>query len=174
MNALKHFFYVTLFVFLTACGSGGYSFTGGDIGDAKTISIAFFANNADLVQPQLSQIFTEKLRDIYLQQTRLELVKNSGDMEIEGSIVGYDIQPLNAQAADPNSFTQQVAQTRISVTVNVIFTNQKEPEKSFEQRFNRFADFNADQEISAVEVELLNQISQELSENILNQSIGNW
>jgi hypothetical protein len=158
---------------LVAC-SGGYSFTGGDVGDAQTISIAFFPNNAALVQPQLSQIFTEKLRDIFLQQTRLELVKRDGDMDIEGSIIGYDIQPLNAQASDPNSFTQQVAQTRISVTVNVIFTNVKDPDKSFEQRFNRFADFPSDQELSTVEVELLDQISQELSENILNQAIGDW
>lgn len=170
---MKSAFYILSIALLSAC-SGGYSFTGGDVGDAETISVAFFANNADLVQPQLSQIFTEKLRDIFLQQTRLELVKTNADMEIEGSIVGYDIQPLNAQASNPNSFTQDVAQTRISVTVNVIFTNQKDPEKSFEQRFNRFADFDSSLDITSVEGELLIQISQELSENILNQSIGNW
>ncbi len=161
------------FIFLSAC-SGGYSFTGGDVGNANTISIDFFPNNADLVQPQLSQIFTEALRDRFVRQTRLELISSEGDMMFEGSIVDYSIQPLNVQAQNEGEFAGQVAQTRISVTVNVIFTNKLEPDKSFERTFNRFADFPSDQELSAVEVELLNQISQELTENIFNESVGNW
>lgn len=153
---------------LTACG--GYSFTGGDVGDAKSVSIAFFPNYADLVQPQLSQTFTEKLRDIFVQQTSLELRERAGDLQFEGSIVGYSIKPISAQASDLG----QVAQNRLTIEVNVIFTNTLEDKKSFEKRFSRFEDFDANADISAVEEELIETVTQQLAENILNQSIGNW
>ena len=167
MKKILAFFSLAL---LIASCNWGYSFTGGDVGDAKTISIDFFQNNASLVQPQLSQTFTETLRDIFVQQTPLELQERNGDLHFEGSIVDYRIEPINAQADDFGA----AAQTRLTVTVNVIFTNKLEPKKSFEQRFSRFADFDASEELSSVEGVLLEQISQELSENILNQSIGSW
>lgn len=155
---------------LTSCGTGGYSFTGVDQGDAKTVSIDFFPNNADLVKPQLSQVFTEKLRDIFVQQTRLELLSRGGDLQFSGSIVRYTIEPINAQASDIGA----VAQNRLTIDVNVIFINTLEPEKDFEEKFTRFVDFDADADINAIEEELHDQVSQELSENILNRAIGDW
>lgn len=156
-------------VLLKACG-GGYSFTGGDVGDAKTVRIDFFPNNAELIKPQLSQIFTEKLRDIFVQQTPLELVNREGDMQFEGSIIRYTIDPINAQASDLGS----VAQNRLTVEVNVLFTNTKDEKASFEKKFSRFVDFDADADINQLEAELHDQVCQELAENILNQAIGNW
>lgn len=161
--------YLGLALIFPAC-TGGYSFTGGDVGDAKTISIDFFPNYSELVKPELSQTFTETLRDIFVQQTPLELVQRNGDMHFEGSIVSYRVEPVNAQA----NAQATVAQTRLTIEVNVIFTNRLEPDKSFEQKFSRFDDFSADQDISAVEDELHEKLSQELAENILNQAIGNW
>lgn len=154
---------------LAAC-SGGYSFTGGDVGAAKTVSVDFFPNYAELVQPQLSQIFTEKLRDIFIRQTPLELVERGGDLHFEGSIVEYNIKPISAQASDIG----QVAQNRLTISVNVIYRNKLDESKNFEQRFSRFEDFDANADISAVEGELIEVITQQLAENILNQSIGNW
>jgi hypothetical protein len=166
---MKRVFALVFVLALAAC-SGGYSFTGGDVGNAKTISIQFFPNYADLVKPQFSQIFTEKLRDIFVQQTPLELVERNGDLQFEGSIISYTIEPLNAQAGNEAN----VAQNRLSVTVNAIYTNGLEPDKSFEKKFTRFVDFDANADINSVEATLHEQVSQELAENILNQSIGNW
>lgn len=157
---------------LSSCGV--YSFTGGDVGDAKTVSIQYFQNYAKLVNPRLSQVFTEKLRDIFTQQTPLELVQNQGDLQFEGSIVGYDISPINVQAESEGNLGGSVAQNRLTITVNVIYTNTLDKKKSFEQKFSRYADFDANADISTVEDDLIDQISQELAENILNQSIGNW
>lgn len=160
--------FLLLFAAMVACG--GYSFTGGDVGDAQTVSIDFFPNTADLVKPQLSQIFTEKLRDIFVQQTPLELVRRNGDMQFSGEIVRYTIEPINAQASDLGT----VAQNRLTVDVNVIFINTLDPDKGFEERFTRFVDFDATQDITSIEDELHDQVSQELSENILNRAIGDW
>ena len=155
--------------FITAC-SGGYSLAGIDTGEAKTISVAFFPNNASLVQPELSQKFTEALRDIFVRQTSLELTNRNGDLTFEGAITDYRVEPINAQASEFGA----VAQNRITVVVNVIFTNKTEPKNNFENNFSRFADFDASKSLSEVESELLDQITTELAENILNQSIGNW
>ena len=150
--------------------TGGYSFIGGDTGSAKTVSVDFFPNNSNLVQPELSQKFTEALKDIFVRQTNLELKSRNGDLHFEGAITGYNVQPINAQARDLGS----VAQNRLTVNVNVIFTNKLDPEKDFERSFSRFADFDSSNNLSDVESELIDQITAELAENILNAAIGDW
>lgn len=163
-------FLIALSLFSLSACTGGYSFTGGDPGSAKTVSIAFFPNNSNLVQPELSQKFTEALRDIFVRQTSLELITRNGDMSFEGAIIDYNVQPINAQASDIGA----VAQNRLTVTVNVIFTNSTDTKKNFEKNFSRFADFDSSQNLTDVESELLDQITTELAENILNQAIGDW
>ena len=56
-------------------GCGAYSFTGGSTGDAKTLQIDFFPNQAPLVEPSLSQSFTQGLQDLFTRQTNLTLTK---------------------------------------------------------------------------------------------------
>ena len=67
---------VASLLLLTSCfaitGCDVYSFTGASISpEIKTISIASFPNQASLVQPSLSQVFTEKLKDKFVSQTNL-------------------------------------------------------------------------------------------------------
>ena len=61
-------------VTLTGC-SVKYTFSGASIPPAaKTISIAYFPNNAAMVAPILSSTLTEALQDRFSRQTRLQLV----------------------------------------------------------------------------------------------------
>jgi hypothetical protein len=159
--------FLVLLTALTSC-SGGYTFTGGDVGDAKTISVANFPNYSDLFQPNLSLTFTEAVRDIFVQQTRLELISRDGDMQIEGEIVEYKVDPVNAQA------DATVAQNRLTITVQVRFTNTLEELKSYDKKFSRYREFDATQNLADVEEELIGEINQELAENILNAAIANW
>tara|TARA_R110002096_G_scaffold276109_3_gene470034 strand:- start:93940 stop:94440 length:501 start_codon:yes stop_codon:yes gene_type:complete len=163
-------FIIVISLFSMVSCTGGYSFIGGDTGSAKTVSVDFFPNNSNLVQPELSQKFTEALKDIFVRQTNLELKSRNGDLHFEGAITGYNVQPINAQASDLGS----VAQNRLTVNVNVIFTNKLDPEKDFERSFSRFADFDSSNNLSDVESELIDQITAELAENILNAAIGDW
>ena len=67
---------------LTAC-SISYKFNGASIDytKVKSISIKDFPNQASFIPyPPLAQVFTEGLKDIYVRQTRLSLVKNNGDL----------------------------------------------------------------------------------------------
>ncbi len=165
--AFKILWRLSLSFLVIAC-TGGYSFTGGDVGNAKTISVAQFPNYSELFQPNLSQNFTEALRDIFVQQTRLSLVPRDGDLQFEGEISDYKIDPINAQA------DATVAQNRLTVVVKVRFTNLTDNTKNFDQSFSRFRDFDASLNLADIEEDLIREINQELVENILNAAIANW
>ena len=79
-------------VLLSGCAIS-YKFNGANINYQTThsISIADFPNNAAMVNPSLSTNLTEGIRDLYMRQTRLEVLRKGGDLELEGEIVGYDI-----------------------------------------------------------------------------------
>jgi len=154
-------------ILLVAC-TGGYSFSGGDVGGAKTITILQFPNYAPLINPTLSQEFTEGLRDIFIVRTDLVAEREDGDLIFEGSIQDYRIQYISAQANETS------AQNRLTITVNVVFTNQLEPDKSFESKFSRFKDYNSDQSLSEVEASLVSEMVEELAEDIFNRSVVNW
>ena len=81
---------ITLF---TSCGI--YSFTGASIPpNTKTVSVQYFPNKAANIQPSLSQIFTEKLKDAFVEQTNLILSDYDGDLAFSGYISKYQIKPI--------------------------------------------------------------------------------
>jgi hypothetical protein len=152
---------------LTGC-RGGYSFTGGNVGEAKSIHVGFFDNNAQIVNPEMSQIVTEGIKDIFVQQTSLSLVDGPADMDVRGSIVEYSLKPQAARGPS------EVAQMRFTIGLKVAFENVLEPKNNFDQRFNRYRDYDADLNFSDIETELADDIIRELTEDILNRSIANW
>ena len=143
------------------------SLNAGDAGNAKTISLAFFNNNASLVQPTLSQSFTEDLRNFFQTQSRLSLVPKSGDLQIQGSITDYRVSPVGIS-------NNAAASNRLTIVVKVSFSNKLDPEKDFEQSFSRFADFPASQNLSSVEQDLIKEINQQLAQDIFNKALINW
>lgn len=161
---------IALLVFIATASLVGckISFTGASIPpDAKTISVSFFPNNAAVVQPTLSQSFTEALRDIFISQTTLSLIGSNGDLSFEGAITDYRVSPVAIQADVASS-------NRLSVTVNVIFTNKKDPTKDFEQNFTRFVDFPSSQNLTSIEAELIRQVNEQLVQDIFNKAVINW
>ena len=154
-------------VLLSACGI--YSFTGASIShDVETVSVAYFPNNAPMVQPTLSNTFTESLKDKFISQTTLDLLNDNGDLHFEGSITGYKVKPIAIQA------NETAAQNRLTVSIKVAFTNAFDEENNFSKSFSRFADYSSTQDLSAVETQLIEQIVGELTEDIFNKAVANW
>lgn len=160
--------FIALAALVFASCKGGYSFTGGNVGDAKSIFVGFFDNNAQIVNPEMSQIVTESIKDIFVQQTSLELNDGPSDMEVSGAITEYSLRPQAARGPS------EVAQMRFTIAVNVEFTNRLEPKNDFSQRFSRYRDYDADLNFSDIETELSEEIIKELTEDILNRAIANW
>ncbi|MDZ7743525.1 MAG: LptE family protein [Bacteroidota bacterium] len=135
---------------------------------AKTISIQHFPNNARFVEPTLSQQFTDDLKDKFVSQTDLTLVNNNGDLQLDGEITGYTVNPV-AITGD-----QTAALNRLEITVRVRYTNTLEESKDFDQKFSRYEDFPSTENQSSVQQGLIEQINKMLVEDIFNKAVVNW
>lgn len=162
---------IVIFISLvsTMFGCGVYSFTGASIPpQATTYSVEYFPNNAPLVQPTLSQVFTDALKDKFSNQTNLRLTNGVGDLHLEGSITGYSIQPQAIGADD------RAAQNRLTITIRVTFLNEFQPENDFEQNFSRYYDYDSQRSLAEVENEAIEIIVEALVEDIFNRAVVNW
>ena len=169
---MKHSRFLILFfcaLGLQSC-SISYKFNGASIDYSKIRSIAIseFLNNAALVYPALSADLTQGIRDIYQRQTRLEVSRKSGDLELEGEITGYALTPM-AISADSYS-----AETKLTITVKVRFTNNVNPEESFDKTYSAYQTFESSQMLSDVQEELCNLMIKEIAENIYNDTVARW
>ena len=151
------------------CHSCGiYSFSGASIpAEAKTVSVAYFPNHAQLVNPLLSNNLTNALRDAMTNQTTLDMVESGGDIAFEGEITDYKTTPVAITG-------QTAAMNRLTVTVNVRFSNRLDESKDFESSFSRYEDYPSDQDLTAVQESLTATIVDQLVEDIFNKALVNW
>jgi hypothetical protein len=154
---------------LVSC-SISYKFNGASIDytKTKTISIVDFPNTAELVYPPLTQVFGEGLRDAYSKQTRLQLLKKGGDLHIEGEITGYQLTPM---AIGTDSYA---AETKLTMTVKVRFTNNKNPEDDFEKSYSASQIFPSTTMLTAVQADLAKTMVADIVDNIYNDTVAKW
>jgi hypothetical protein len=166
---LRNYIIVFLCGIVAVCCKPTVSLSGATIPpEAKTVSVGFFTNNTTLGAPSLSQRFTEKLRDVVSQQTRLALIKQNADLQFEGYIAEYNVAPVAVQSTD------QASLNRLTITVQVKYSNKFDATKNFEQAFTRFADFKSTENIASKEPELVTEIYRQLTEDIFNKAFNNW
>lgn len=164
----KHFYIVLLGVLtlVTAC-SVSYGFQGGKLNydKTKTISIKEFPNRASFVEPMLAQIFDQELRNRFVEQTRLEVVSNNGDIHIEGEIVTCNTQGV---AVKEDAYASR---TRVTVAVRVRYTNRQEPGQDVNQTFSSFAEYDSSPTIPE---DKLQEVCEAIVDMIYNATVGNW
>jgi len=170
---MKKYIYLSLFSLLLVLSSCSMSYkmngTSIDYTKTKTISIKDFRNLAPLVNPSFAPVFNESLRDIYNKQTKLHPVKVNGDLQLDGEITGYEISQMSIQS---NAIA---AETRITVTIKVRFTNKANPSKNFEKTMSAFQNFsNTKTTLEKAQDEICQLIINELTETIYNQTVADW
>jgi len=142
--------------------------------DLKTINVQFFENNAPLVVNNLSQTFTEAIKERIRTQSRLSIVRNEGDVIMSGAIVGYQIAPVSIEAT--NNSTAPIADAnKLSITVRVKCVYEKDKKDknlNFEESMTRFANYRGD--INSQEQNLIQEITKQLTEDIFNRAFSNW
>ncbi|WP_172914758.1 MULTISPECIES: LptE family protein [Capnocytophaga] len=154
---------------LTAMVSCGiYNFTGGSTGNAKTFQVNFFRNDAPIVEPGLDRDFTIALQDLINNQTNLSLTDRNADLVYEGEIIDFSIAPMTATAQ------QTAAQNRLTISVNVRFTNNTEENKDFEKRFSHYYDYPGNSQLSAVKGTAIPEIFERITQDIFNASLADW
>jgi hypothetical protein len=158
-----------LLLFQTSCRVS-YSFTGASISpNVKTLTIRYFPNNAPNVVPTLSTSFTDALKDYFTSQSNLILVDHGGDLTVEGSITGYD--PASPVAIQGN---ETAAMNRMTITVNVKFTNRTNEKQNFEANFSRYVDYPSTQPLPSIQDQNIKEINDQLVQDIFNKAVVNW
>jgi hypothetical protein len=162
-------FIIISLVLLLPTGCGVYSFTGINLDpNVKSIAIANFYNNAGNGPANLSQTFTEELRDYYQGNSPLSITSPDGDLLVSGTIVGYDVTPV-APSGDALA-----SLNRLTIRVQVKFVNNADDSKNFESQFSHYADFPQEQTLSQVEGQLIDVIFERLVYDIFNKTVADW
>ena len=155
-------------------GCGNYSFTGASIPEGtKSFQVNLFENNSgnnvgSIFEPGLDRDFTIALQNILENQTNLEMLQSNGDLLYEGEIIEYRVSPMTATA------NLDAAQNRLTITINVIFTNFNSEEDNFEQRFSFYFDFPAAEQLVSVKNEAHEIIFERITQDIFNASLAKW
>ena len=160
---------LTLCFALAAC-SISYKFNGASIDYEviKTIQLEVFPIRSAYVWAPMQSIFNNRLSEVFTTQTRLTQVKRNGDLVIAGEITGFD-QYNKSISADGYS-----SQVQLKMTVNVRFTNNKKHNEDFERQFSATADYDASQQLTAVQEELVTQMTKDITDQIFNATVANW
>lgn len=160
---------LTIALVLTSC-SISYKFSGAsiDYNLTKTLQLSTFINQAPLVYPPLESRFNEALKDMFTRNTRLQLVNQNGDMEIEGEIVGYELTPL---AVQEDAFA---AETRLTMNVRMRFHNNKIPGQDKEETISANRTFSSNVNLTDVQDQLIDELNKEIVDQIFNATMANW
>lgn len=154
-------------LFLAGCKIR-YSFSGASISpEVKTVSVKYFPNRARIINPALSQEFTDALMDKIKSQTNLVFV-DDGDVSFDGEIVDYKTSFLAVTGDDKS------AMTRFTIAIKVRFTNNIDEDQDFDQVFSRYKDYDATKDLSEVEDILVEAIITDIIEDVFNQAFVNW
>jgi hypothetical protein len=168
MNKLKHIACLLLIV-TTFNSCSVYNFTGTGKIDAKTFQVNYFQNDADLIEPGIELKFTRALQDIIQNQTNLSLTNSGGDLVYEGEIIDYRISPMTATA------DQRAAQNRLTIRINVRFTNKNKEEDDFEKPFSFFVDYPDEALLNGSRLTaVLDEIFERITQDIFNESLAKW
>lgn len=156
-----------LLVALTSCGI--YSFSGTSImPDVKSISVVRIENRALRVNPSLSNLITEELKEKYRKLTKLSIVDMDADLIVEGEITNYEVTAMAVTANEVASMN------RLTITIKIKYTNKKHPNEDFERSFAEFEDYPSSTSLDAAEARLVDAIVEKFTESIFNATVANW
>lgn len=167
MKKTHYIIIVLVSILLNSCGA--YNFTGAKPIDAKTFQVNYFQNNADLIEPGIERTFTLALQDLIVNQTNLNLTNSGGELLFEGEITEYRVTPMTATA------DQLASQNRLTISVNVRFTNRNKEEDDFEKRFSFYNDFDGNTQLTGTQLtNSLDIIFERITQDIFNEALAKW
>jgi len=163
------FLVLSTFVFVSP---GCYSLSGSAVPDAmRTINIGFFENDAPIVVSNLSQTFTEALKERIRSTTRLSIVTGEGNANMSGQITGYSYAPVSIQATNANQAPIAGAEV-LTITVRVKFVYDADKKYNFDQSFTKTVNFTGD--INSQEQNLIRGVVKQLIDEVFNKAFNNW
>lgn len=164
--------WLTVLVALCCNACGVYSFTGTSISpDIKTISIQTIENTAGEGPSNLSQVVTNSFKNYYQRNTNLTVLQRDGDLQLEGQIITFTLTP-NAVQRDGN--IDQATLNRLTMGIQIRFTNAKDPEQDFDQQFTITEEFPPTVDITSIPPAAIDRMTERLVADVFNKSVANW
>ena len=148
---VQYFFACLVLVQLVSCVGAGYTFKGGII-PGKTLSF----------------LTVDALRQKVLSESSLKFTELDGDAHFEGTITGYTITPIQATG------NRISAQSRLTISVQVVYTNLANDKINYNKTFSDFDDFDNTVDFASVESQLVDKILKKLVDQIYNAAMEDW
>lgn len=168
---MRYLFLLILIASLSSCWPTRISFIDGTMPEEwKTFSVKTLDNNAPNTPISYAAQLSEKLKDGLQNNTRLLLNPETGKGEvyIEGVISNYTITPVAIQEGD-NS-----AKNRLTVSVQfTIFVSAPEEDK-IALTTTRFVDYDSNTDLATAESTLLEEVSTQIVQDVINKLLSNW
>ncbi len=155
--------------FFSCNPSFGYSFKGISIpADVKTFYVEVFDNQDPGSVPTLPRDFTEKLKDKIRRESNLQYNDTEPDIEFSGAITKFQVTAEAPKAGETIGFN------KLTIAVNVEFTNNKNEKADWKQQFSFDDFFEPDQNLLDVQDNLIENITDELVDRVFNKAFTNW
>ncbi|MCO5247501.1 MAG: LPS assembly lipoprotein LptE [Chitinophagales bacterium] len=166
-NVVQTLFLIFILTSLSACKI--YRFTDASVNpNIKSVTINNIPNMASIQVPSISPLLVEKLQDKFLKETNLKMVQNDGDIEINGVITNYFIDPV----AITN--TETVAQNRLTISVKIDFTSKIQPENNFSTTFRELEVYPSEMSSNEVDDKIAPLVLDKIVQTIFNRAFSNW
>lgn len=146
-----------------------YSFKGASLSpDLKTIQISNIRMETAGGPSNLSLTMNESLKEYFQRNSTLKITNQNPDLQIEGTIVGYDLTPQAPTSDD------KAGLNRLTLRVQFQLTNRLDESKNFDQEFSFYQDFPQNQTLSQVEKTLLPKLTDQIILDLFNKIAGDW
>ncbi|MCQ2332457.1 MAG: LPS assembly lipoprotein LptE [Paludibacteraceae bacterium] len=146
-----------------------YKFNGASIDYTKTKSITIneFPNYAPLVYTPLTIQLNDAIANKFAQQTRLNIVRNGGDLQLDGEITGYQL------AATAIGADNRASENKLTLTVKIRFVNNVTGDE-IENQFSAYRTFSSSSTLNDVQDGLISELVEEIVDQIFNATVANW
>jgi len=160
-----------LSLILTSCWPSKVTFIDGSMPpEWKAFYVGVLENKAANTPLSYPLNLAESIRSGIQNNTKLQLsnAADNADVDIEGSINSYSITPVALQEGD------NAAKNRLTVSVNFVFYVSSPEEDEMLLNASRFIDYDANTDLSTVENDLLQEVTDQIVQDVLNKLRSNW
>ena len=135
-------------------------------GDRKPVNRAsvelIFDNSLGKAAGQWSQ---------YAEISIKRVLQRDGDLQLEGQIITFTLTP-NAVQRDGN--IDQATLNRLTMGIQIRFTNAKDPEKDFDQQFTITEEFPPTVDITSIPPAAIDRMTDRLVADVFNKTVADW
>jgi hypothetical protein len=169
---MRYACYILVAFALSACWPESFSFrdSGGMAPEWESFTIQNLENTAPNCPLSFAPLLTEQLKDGVQNNTRLVLntKQGAGEVNIEGAITAYQVQPVAIQGAD------NASSNRLTMTLALKIKIKAPKEEEWQMVSTRFADFSSSSNLADVEQKLFAEISAQMVQDLINKLYSNW